>query len=64
MEEKWDGNEGTSAFHMPDWMVSSPVLCLVCCFLITKENLFLPGDKDHLWEATVEISAGKTVLLL
>lgn len=31
--EKWDGNEGTSAFHVPEWMVSSLVTLLFLLFL-------------------------------
>lgn len=31
--EKWDGNEGTSAFHVPEWMVSSLVALLFLLFL-------------------------------
>lgn len=46
--EKWDGNEGTSAFHMPEWMVSSLVVLFLLLFLDNERQLFLPGDKDHL----------------
>lgn len=37
--EKWDGNEGTSAFHMPEWMVSSSVALLFLVFLDNKATV-------------------------
>lgn len=31
--ENWDGKEGTSAFHVPEWMVSFLVTLLFLAFL-------------------------------
>lgn len=40
--EKWDGNEGTSAFDMPEWMVSCFWSRCFSLFLVIREP-FLTG---------------------
>lgn len=47
--EKWDGKEGTSAFHVPEWMVSSlGALFSPLLFLDDERQPSLRDDRDDL----------------
>lgn len=54
--ENGDGNEGASAFHMPEWMVSSLVTLLFPLFLDNDKN------RDHCEKSLPRAVIGKTVI--